>query len=159
MKDTIMLTIDSSTKKTGIAIWKNAKHEDSLLIDFSKIASMEERFPLICKEIISTLDKYQPTIIYIEEEVVARNMSTCRFLFRLQGVIEGWCIFHDCEFNTVRPSTWRKACGFSQGKKKRAELKQLAIMYVRENYSLDTTEDVAEAICIGDYALRLFDVH
>lgn len=165
MKETIMLTIDSSTKKTGICIWENAQYQDHILINYDPddnknddYSTMDKRFPAMCHDILDILDIYRPSIIYIEDEVVTRNMNTCRFLFRLQGVIEGWAMQHDCEFNTVRPTQWRAACGILQGKKKRNELKALAIAYVKEHFNLDVTDDVADAICIGVYAKRLFGI-
>lgn len=163
-KDTIMLTIDSSTKKTGICVWKNAVYKEHLLVNYDpaevkdiECSKMADRFPLMSHDILAILNKYKPQIIYIEDEVVARNMDTCRFLFRLQGVIEGWALEHDCEFNTVRPSEWRAVC-FNQGNKKRKELKALAIAYVKEHYGLDVTDDEADAICIGVYAKSLFGI-
>lgn len=166
MKDTIMLTIDSSTKKTGICIWKNAEYQEHFLINYDPAETknkedkkMENRFPKMCYDILNILNKYKPQIIYIEDEVVTRNMDTCRFLFRLQGVIEGWALMNDCEFNTVRPTTWRAACGFNQGKKKkRDELKIMSITYVKDHFGLNVTDDEADSICIGVYAKSLFGI-
>lgn len=55
-------------------------------------------------------------IVYIEETVVLRNAHTQRFLTRLQGVVYAWCMNHGCEFNTIRPTSWRKAINLSTGK-------------------------------------------
>ena len=43
------------------------------------------------------------------------------------------------------------------GKKKRPELKALAIEMVKEQYNIETTDDVAEAILIGQAALNKFN--
>jgi len=40
-------------------------------------------------------------------------------------------------------------CGMDQGKKKREELKQMSIDYVKNHFNVDVNDDVADAICIG----------
>lgn len=170
-KQTIMLSIDSSTKKTGIAVWENGRYRKHYLINYDEkdrtkndplkplCKKMDSRYVLMVKDILKILENYKPSIIYIEDEVVTRNMNTCRFLFRLQGLIECWCINNDCEFNTVRPTVWRKACGFSQGKnKKREQLKEQSVNYIKKMLHLTVTDDEADAICIGIYALKLFNI-
>lgn len=59
---------------------------------------------LFSEEFLVVLYKLIPDIICIEETVVLRNAQTQRFLTRLQGVIYGWAICHECEFNTLRPT-------------------------------------------------------
>lgn len=144
------LTIDSSTKSTGFSLFVNGKYKESFLIDLSTHKEVDKRFPLMVKEILNTLNTYKPYIIYIEEAVVVRNADTQRFLMKLQGVIYAWCLYNDCEFNTIRPTEWRKILEFQQGKKiKREELKKQSLAYVKEHLGIEAQEDVAESICIG----------
>ena len=110
-------------------------------------------------DILNTLNEIKPNIIYIEETVVLRNAQTQRFLTRLQGVVYAWCIQNNCEFNTIRPSSWRKAINLKQNKNiKREQLKQEAIDYVKEKYNIEVNDDIADAICIGDAVLNLFNI-
>jgi Holliday junction resolvasome RuvABC endonuclease subunit len=152
-----MVTIDSSSNKSGIAIFDNGTYKSNLLIDFSNDKSMDSRFCKMSLELIKTLNQYKPDIIYIEETVVLRNAQTQRFLTRLQGVVYGWCIINDCEFNSIRPTEYRKELNFKQGKNvKRDELKQQAIDYVKNKYNLEVNDDVADAICIGCAVVNKF---
>ena len=154
-----MCSIDSSSKKTGIAIYKNGKYKNYRLLDYSNDKNMESRFKKMSVGILNTLDELNPDIIYIEETVVLRNASTQRFLTRLQGVVYAWCIKHNCEFNTIRPTSWRKLLKLPQGKNiKREQLKQEAIDYVKEKYNIEVNDDIADAICIGDAVLNLFNI-
>lgn len=170
-KETIMFTIDSSTKKTGVTIWKNAKYFKTILINYDsndhkddkelkkQCEQMNTRYPLMVNAILDLLYQYKPSIIYVEDEVVTRNMDACRFLFRLQGAIEGWAILNNCEFNTVRPTEWRKACDFKQGRgQKRSELKQQSIDYVKKLFNLELTDDEADSVCVGLYVLKKFNL-
>ncbi|RKI83700.1 hypothetical protein D7V90_07340 [bacterium 1xD42-87] len=118
---------------------------------------MDSRFEEMSHRLWTILDLYKPHIVYVEETVVLRNAQTQRFLTRLQGVIYAWCINHDCEFNTIRPTSWRKVINMSQGKNvKREQLKEQAIQYVKEHYDLNVGDDEADAICIGDAVIKMY---
>lgn len=152
-----LVTIDGSTQKTGIAYFCNGKYVEHILLDFSKDKNMENRFESMSKEIWKTLDVYRPNIIYIEETYMANNPQTSKILTRLQGIIYAWCFNNDCEFNTIRPTSWRKQLNFQQGKNvKREQLKKQSIEYVKNNYGLEVMDDEADAICIADAVVKMY---
>lgn len=152
-----LLTIDSSTNKSGVACFYNGKYNAHHLLDCSKDKNMDIRFKEMSRKLWRILDIYKPNIVYVEETVVLRNAQTQRFLTRLQGVIYAWCINHDCEFNTIRPTSWRKHLSFSQGKNiKREQLKEQSKKYVLEHYKLNVGDDEADAICIADAVIKMF---
>lgn len=151
-----MLAIDSSTTKTGIAIFNNGAYQESLLLDCSNFKNIEDRFKEMSLKLIHILDTYKPYIIYIEETVVNRNVAVQRFLTRLQGVIYGYCVLNDCEFNAIRPTSWRKLAGINQKGKKRDDLKKFAIDAVYQRLGINVGDDEAEAVLIGIAALELY---
>lgn len=152
-----LLTIDGSTQKTGIAYFCNGKYIEHILLDYSKDKNMEHRFESMSKGIWKSLDKYRPNIIYIEETYTARNPQTTKVLTRLQGIVYAWCMNNECEFNTIRPSEWRKWLNFTQNKNvKREQLKEQSIKYILDNYGLEVTDDEADAICIADAVIKMF---
>ena len=155
--ETRLVTIDGSTQKSGVAYFCNGKYVEHCLLDFSKNKNMENRFESMSKEIWKRLDKYRPNIIYIEETYMANNPQTSKILTRLQGVVYAWCLNNDCEFNTIRPTQWRKLLNFQQGKNvKREQLKNQSLQYVLENYRLEVTDDESDAICIADAVIKMF---
>ena len=155
--ETRLVTIDGSTQKSGVAYFCNGKYVEHCLLDFSKNKNMENRFESMSKEIWKRLDKYKPNIIYIEETYMANNPQTSKILTRLQGVVYAWCLNNDCEFNTIRPTQWRKLLNFQQGKNvKREQLKNQSLQYVLENYRLEVTDDESDAICIADAVIKMF---
>ena len=157
MNDIKLVSIDGSTQKTGIAYFCNGKYVEHVLLNFSKDKNMENRFESMSKEIWKILDGYRPNIIYIEETYMANNPQTSKILTRLQGVVYAWCINNACEFNTIRPTSWRKQLNFQQGKNvKREQLKKQSLQYVLDNYGLEVTDDEADAICIADAVLKMF---
>lgn len=153
-----LVSIDASTKSTGIAVWDHALLIDHETINAEDLGQMDNRFPYMAKALLSVLTEQQPDIVYIEEAVVVRNAQTQRFLVRLQGVVYGWCLQHNCRFEAIRPTTWRKQLGFKQGQNVgRQDLKAQAAEYVQELYPdlKDLSEDEYEAICIGLSALKI----
>ena len=153
-----MISIDSSTKKTALAVFDNGEYKEVNLIDCSTINNMDERFYEMAKLIFNFLEKNKPYIIYMEETVVERNASTQRFLTRLQGGVYAYCMKNDCEFNTIRPTEWRKLVGIEQGKKKREVFKKEAIYLVLKEFGRIVTDDEAEAILIGLAILKKFEM-
>lgn len=150
-----MISIDSSTKSSGISIW-----EDGNLISTRGVSlnegNMDIRLPKMIQEIYAILDIEKPDMIWLEEAVVVRNAQTQRFLVRLQGAIQGWCVVHNCEFNTIRPTQWRKYCS-CEFKGKRDELKKQSIQYVKDKYNIDCNDDIADSICIGEAIFAMYD--
>lgn len=155
--DTRLATIDSASNKSGIAYFVNGTYKEHCLLDCSKQKNIDIRFEDMSKELWKILNKYKPNIVYIEETVVLRNAQTQRFLTRLQGVVYAWCINNDCEFNTIRPTSWRAAIGMKQGRNvKRDQLKEQSVKYVLDKYGLNVTDDESDAICIGDAVIKLY---
>ena len=152
-----LLTIDGSTQKTGIAYFCNGKYVEHILLDYSKDKKIESRFESMAKGIWKALNEYRPNIIYIEETYMANNPQTSKILTRLQGVVYAWCMNNGCEFNTIRPTSWRRELKFQQGKNvKREQLKKQSLQYVLDNYGLEVTDDESDAICIADAVVKMF---
>ena len=141
-----LLAIDSSTTKSGCAYFCNGKYKEHLLLDCRKDKNMDSRFEAMSQKLWGVLEIYKPNIVCIEETVVLRNAQTQRFLTRLQGIIYAWCMNHGCEFNTIRPTSW-----------KRDQLKEQSVHYVLENYNLNVGDDEADAICIGDAVMKIYE--
>lgn len=154
--DTIMISLDTSSKKTGYASFKNGILNDYGLIECTE-KEMDIRFKRMTLAIWAKLDYYSPAIVVIEETVVIRNPQTQRFLTRIQGVVYAWCMLHNSEFLTLRPTEWRSAVGINSYRKKRETLKQEAIMLASKNHPeiSDVNDDTAESILIGDALLNI----
>lgn len=153
-----LITIDGSTNKSGIAYFCNGKYKTHHLLDYSKNKIIDSRFKSMSKGIWELLNTYKPNIVYMEETYTAKNPQTTKFLTILQGVVYTWCMNNECEFNTIRPTQWRKQLFFTQGKGiKREQLKEQSINYVLENYNIKVSDDEADAICIADAVLKLYE--
>lgn len=152
------IAIDSSTTATGAAIFDEGIFQYVKLMKRSSDEKMDDRFPAMTKDILEFLIEQKPDVLYVEETVVSRNAATQRFLTRIQGVIYSYCVMNDCEFNTIRPTEWRKYAGINQGKKKREDLKKEAVERVLKLYDIEVSDDEAEAILIGYAVLKKFEM-
>lgn len=148
-----ILSLDPSTHSTGYAIFENRNliaHgylKDSSNNTYLRIEKMVEAI----KEIIiqENIDEIVIEEVYIEQGI---NNQTYKVLMHLQGgimlMINSLNKIKDTNFKY--PSEWRKQCGIKTGnKKKREELKQEDINFVKEIYKIEVNDDEADAICIG----------
>lgn len=157
MKKTIMCSLDVSTTSTGFAIFHNGIYESSCLLDHSNNKDTNSRIAEMGNDILSALNKYNPVIVSIEDAYCGNNADTMKKLCRLQGMVYGWCLSHNADFNIYLPSSWRKEFGDLFKGKKRPECKRLAIEYVKDKYSIDVNDDEAEAILIGESTVKKYN--
>ena len=147
-----LLSIDASTKSTGVALFENGK-----LIDYQNVVETStdalRRIKNMTKKIEDYYLKYKPDRIVIEDvlpEDVRNNQKTFKSLIYLQSSIA--MMLHDykktAEFINV--NTWRKALGIPTGMYAKRELcKQKSIEYIKKKYGIEANDDVCDAICIG----------
>ena len=95
-KETTLLSLDTSSTKTGWAIFKNGIYQESGVLDWNHIKDTEERLTIMYIDIIQHIQKYEPDILVIEKDVVGsgkrQNMSTINTLIKLIGGIWAYCI-------------------------------------------------------------------
>lgn len=152
----IIMSIDASTKSTGVAVFNDDK-----LISYKLITATQTDLIKRIKTIIKGLEEYiqeQSTIdkIVIEEvrpEAGPANLKTWRALMFLQAAIN-FMIYDNklkAELIYMYPSEWRKHCKIKQGRGiKREQLKAEDIAWVKEKFNIDNiNDDIADAIGIG----------
>lgn len=152
-----LVSIDSSTKKTGMAFFIGGRLEKYELIDLSKSGlEIEPRTDAMGQRIMTLLSHFEPDMVYIEEPKGHNNVELVRKLSTILGIVRGWCLQNDVYFEEIKPTVWRKYAGLDQGGKKRAELKAASVEYVKTKYDVEVNDDVADAICIGDAVVNMY---
>lgn len=143
-----VLSIDSSTTSTGWCIYENKPIKFGCICP-NKTLEYIDRIIYILKELNALKLKYRPEIIIIEQLAVTRNAKVAQMLAGLQVAIE--VMFRKEEYLVIeaRPSEWRKYCNIKG--KKREELKQNAVNYIKNKYKIEVNDDAAESICIAEY--------
>lgn len=111
----------------------------------------------MCLAIIHLLQEYKPDIIVIEKLAVTRNMVSVRCLCKVIGAVYCYSILHKNVFYyEIQPSEWRSKLGIQSKGKKRDEFKQLSMLYVKEQFGIDVSDDESDAICAGLGYIELF---
>lgn len=155
-----ILALDQSTLKTGFSIFKNEKLNIYGLIDLTGFSNDSV---IRCKDLIRQLklliEQHGIDYVALEDCQLQKNAQTFKMLARLQGMLIMMLDEYDIPYKVIPPTEWRKGLGLST-KGKRDILKSNASNYVRNVFGITGTEnldDIAEAICIGDYAKLLFE--
>lgn len=152
----IIVGIDASTNKTGIAIFQDGKYIEHTLIDLHKIKNSSERIPKMMLAICNYLDKHKADKIIMEESIMTNNISTVKMLSNIAGAIIYYAASHNIEFQFDLPSAWRRRIGLTQGRSvKRDVLKAEAIAAVKQEYGMDLTDDESESILIARSGFNL----
>ncbi len=148
-----VIGFDQATKITAYSVWDNDE-----LVKYGTIESDKkekniiERMKQISEGIICLLNECCPDYIVIEAVQYQSNQLVYSQLSQLQGVLFQIFFESDIGFAIVEPSAWRK---FSSIKgRKRDDQKLAAIQKVKEIYCIDVSDDIAESILIGLWAVN-----
>ena len=155
----MLLSLDLSTKSSGIAIFDN----DKKLIDYTCITAsstdLVKRIYKIINDLKLFCQKYDNIDTVVIEEVRPEgnqygvgNQKTHKALMYLQAALVFF--MHDnypkVKIEYLYPSEWRSRCGLHTGRGiKREELKKADITFVKKVYNIEVNDDIADAIGIG----------
>ena len=148
-----VVAFDQATEKFGISIY-----DDGKLVFFNLFVfhgDLTNRLIQI-KKLIETivLQQWQPDFI-VFEDIQYQNgaLLTYKVLAMLLGILDCLCAEYNIPHEIVSPNVWRKYAG-TCGKTRREE-KLLSIAVVKEKYNITVSDDIAEAILIGQYGARM----
>lgn len=146
-----LVSIDSSTKCTGIAYFENGQLKKHGIIDMHLEKEVQHRTSEMGLRIMRALNAFSPDTVAIERPRGHNNPQILRKLTTLVGMVRGWCVWHDLKYVEIAPTQWRKVLEFRQGRGvKRQEQKAQSLEYVKTRYGIEAkTDDEADAICIG----------
>lgn len=141
-----VLALDTSSNKTGWALFINGKYAESGVIDLHKHKDAEERIKKMCLSVATLIFDKSPDHVVIEQMPSTRNADTVRKLSRIIGAVYYYCISKDIDYSEMPCSTWRRIVGI--GNSKRSKAKADSIARVLQKYKLDINDDEADAINI-----------
>lgn len=148
-----ILAIDQSTKISGYSVWKNKKLiEYGFLETNKKEDNPIERMKQMYDEFLLLIDKIKPDFVVFEDTQFQNNYSTYKILSQLQGVLMAILFERGIGFQIIQPTAWKSATNVKG--RKRIEQKSSAIQTVKSKYNLNVSEDEADAILIGTWAIN-----
>ena len=152
-KDGVYRTIafDQATENFGLSVFDDETLVYYGLYKFS--GTVDSRLVSITKFIRDVvLKEWCPDYVCFEDIQYEHNIMTFKILAQLIGIITVLCKEQEINYEIVSPNCWRKyagTCGITI-----REEKLLSIAKVIEGYNISVTDDVAEAILIGRYAVK-----
>ena len=164
-KEVTLLSLDTSSTKTGWAIFKNGIYKESGVLDWSHVKETEDRLQIMYIDIIQYIQKYEPDILVIEKDIVGsgkrQNMSTINTLVKLIGGVWAYCVQLNMDtpmnlptgefvifYKEYTPSEWRKLVEINA--RKRNDCKAASIKRIKDKYNLNVDDNEADAINIGE---------
>lgn len=154
-----ILALDQSSKITGYSIFDNETLVHYGIVEI-KGKTPPIRFIKLCEWIQQMIKEWNPDFVMIEDIQLQANdkqtaigVTTFKILAELVGVIEVFFTLNNIQYDLANVAKWRKE-GQIKGRT-REEKKQSAIDRVKKCYGVDVTNDEADAILIGRYAVEL----
>ena len=159
-----LLSLDTSSSKTGWAYFLDGKYKKSGVIDLDTKEckkkyknNSDRRVKDMCLLVWDLIQNHKPDIIVIEKLNVSRNMNAVRVLSKVIGTVYTYHVLNDdCFYFEIQPTQWRSQLGMQSGRKKREELKQLSVEYVKNTLGADVADDEADSICAGVAYIKMF---
>lgn len=153
-----LLALDTSSTITGWALYLNGKLNKHNIIDLSKNNDSEQRLKQMKQQIISVLKKIKPHIVVIEANRNNNNVKTVRMLSSIMGVVEGYCMVNNVDYQEFSPSQWRKYVKDDEIlPTHRDELKKWSIKKVTIMGIFVQTDDESDAILLGQALINYYD--
>lgn len=152
-KEYRVLSFDQATHITGWALFSNGK-----LIKFgvfkAKAAGEIERDVEIKNWFISMIKNYEPDFVALEDVQYNEKrggVTTFATLARLQGILMSTAQELGVEYVACSIPSWRNYCGVKG--RSRTDQKRSMQLLVKSWYDIDVSDDCADAIGIGYYAI------
>lgn len=153
-----LVSLDTSTKISGCALFEDGKLVETDLINLEKEKDSDKRMNEMMKRLIFRLMSWKPDIIWVEHpQGGGNNVMIVNKLSEILGCVRTYAALKNVDYHEINPSEWRKYANIEQGKKKRDELKQASMQYVKHNLGVECpTDDLADAIAIGCAVINMF---
>lgn len=146
-----ILCLDQATKISGYSVF-----EDNELVTYGTLEVSDknpiERMKLMSEKIIELISYICPNFIVFEDVQFQRNYATYQQLSQMQGVIMAHLFKLNIGFQIIEPSGWKSVCKIKG--RKREEQKKNTQIFVKNKYNVDASEDEADAIGIGTWAIK-----
>lgn len=144
-----IVSIDNATKHMGVAVFDNGKlvHKELVVFAGERVERLIMNKNFIRDTIIQS---WKPDLVVLEDIQLQDNVGVFKFLSMLLGSTEVVLQENDIRYETVLSAKWRSHFMI---KGTRVQEKAQAIDKVMQMYGIVETDDVAEAILIGKYAV------
>lgn len=158
---TFLLALDQATQTTGYSVWKGK----DLIAHGHKTFSGKDYIDRIVKLrewVDSLIDSVDGDLEIAIEDIQLQDLpgskssnlglQTYKKLAHVQGALLTLFSARSIPYHIIMAASWKHTCGIKG--KGREQQKANAQAFVRNTFSIDATQDEADAICIGYHALH-----
>lgn len=150
-----ILALDQASRVTGWAIFDNAQLINSGTIVINPDYGLGERLHKLRNEVKDIIQTQNIEKVYLEDIYAdgqhINNISTFKTLAEVFGVLFELCVDLKVPVEAVLAVKWKSVVGIKG--RTRADQKKNAKQHVLEKYKIKASEDQADSICIGEYAI------
>lgn len=152
--------IDPSTTCSGAAIIDNGKLTVHEIFNLKKNRDTFDRIGTMIFELGDFIQKQKPDVVYVEDPN-GKSAKIAKMISNVIGGIMYACYVIDCKLEVLTASQWRSVLGIklADGGKHltRTDLKKEDIAWVQNRYGIKCGDDEADAICIANAGLLLYE--
>lgn len=150
-----ILALDQASVTSGYSVFKNGKLHTFGKFTFND-SDLGERLCKIKNKILELIEEYEIDELIFEDiqlqNNVTQNVQTFKTLAEVYGLIDQLASELKIPHRSYLASSWKSQLGIKG--KNRVEQKRNAQKYVLDTYGIKCTQDEADAICIGDCAVK-----
>ena len=139
------LAIDQSTTKSGYSIFVDGKLDTYGLIVAN--GDSEKRVFRTVEVFKHLIQETQPDAIALENVQYQSNPKVLILLSKLLGILEFIALDNEIETYIVMPKVWKSTCKIKG--RKRKEQKENTVNFIKKEYGIDVSEDIADSISIN----------
>lgn len=146
-----ILALDQATKVTGYSVWQDGKLVKHGTFEYGN-PDVAQRLHDVKLHVLALIQKYNIEKLYLEDIQLEQKfgVTTYKLLAELIGVLQELAVENQIQCDLIPSATWRSTCGIRG--KARSDKKANSQKHVFEKYGLQVSDDIADAICIGEYA-------
>ena len=148
-----LLGLDQATNILGYAIFDDGELTHYGALDFSSGTTPAAKISMIRHWLKETIAEHEIEVMGMEDTQLQQNPQIFKTLSQLLGVVENVAYESGLQYYVVKSASWKSTCGIKG--RQRAEQKRSAQAHILTKYGIKATQDVADAICIGEHTLRL----
>lgn len=151
-----LLALDQSSQVSGWSIYDKVTGK---LVDYGSFIENSQDFDTrlyhINKKVRNLIAANNVTEVYLEDIQLqgdgVQSVVVYKRLAEVIGVICCLCAELKIPHVVVSSATWRHTCGIKG--KTRLDKKRNAQIYVEQKHNIKVSDDIADAICIGEHAI------
>lgn len=161
------ISIDPSEKASGLAYWDGASLVSVHTLRAAKGAKEKRQGAVWIGDVLafaSLIDAWRSALHYVPdvcavfvEESMGKSPRSVAAIGEVRGYIRAACELESVPYKTVNTLEWRRVVGEAHGFSfpvHREDAKARAVELVSEVYGRTLTDDEAEAVCVGMWAMR-----